>query len=31
VKTYIGTKIINAMPMSRASYNALRGWTLPAK
>lgn len=30
MKTYIGTKIINAMPMSRASYNALRGWTLPA-
>lgn len=30
MKTYIGTKIINAMPMTRESYNALRGWTLPA-
>lgn len=30
MKTYIGTKIVNAMPMTRASYNALRGWTLPA-
>jgi hypothetical protein len=27
---YIGTKIINAMPMTRASYNAMRGWALPA-
>jgi Protein of unknown function (DUF2829) len=27
---YIGTKIINAKPMSRAEYNAFRGWTLPA-
>lgn len=30
MKRYIGTKVINAMPMTRASYNALRGWTLPA-
>ena len=30
MNAYIGTKIINAMPMTRASYNALRGWTLPA-
>jgi hypothetical protein len=29
MQTYIGTKIINAMPMTRASYNALRGWTVP--
>lgn len=27
---YIGTKIINAKPMSRAEYNTLRGWQLPA-
>lgn len=30
MKTYIGTKVINAMPMTRASYNAMRGWTMPA-
>lgn len=30
MKTFIGTKTVNAMPMTRASYNALRGWTLPA-
>lgn len=30
MKTYIGTKIINAQPMTRASYNALRDWVLPA-
>lgn len=30
MKTYIGTKIINAEPMSRAEYNDFRGWTLPA-
>jgi hypothetical protein len=30
MKTYIGTKIVNAQPMTRASYNALRGWALPA-
>lgn len=29
MKRYIGTKIINAQPMTRASYNAMRGWTLP--
>lgn len=28
--SYIGTKLVNAIPMSRLSYNALRGWTLPA-
>ena len=30
MKNYIGTKAVNAMPMTRASYNALCGWTLPA-
>lgn len=28
--TYIGTKLIRAQAMSRAEYNAYRGWTLPA-
>lgn len=28
--TYIGTKIVEAMPMTRGEYNALRGWTVPA-
>lgn len=28
--THIGTKIIDATPMSRADYNAYRGWKLPA-
>ena len=27
---YIGTKLINAEPMTRAAYNDFRGWTLPA-
>ena len=26
---YIGTKVINAFPMTRAEYNNLRGWTVP--
>lgn len=26
---YIGTKVINAKPMSRLEYNQFRGWTLP--
>lgn len=30
MKRYIGVKEINAMPMSRASYNLFRGWELPA-
>lgn len=30
MKTYIGTKIINAVPMNRADYNAFRDWQLPA-
>ncbi len=30
MKRYIGTKLINAKPMTRAEYNAFRGWTVPA-
>jgi len=30
VNTYIGTKIIQAEPMTRLAYNELRGWTVPA-
>lgn len=30
MKEYIGTKIISAKPMTRAEYNALRGWEVPA-
>lgn len=30
MKTYIGTKIINAKPMTRQAYNDFRGWQLPA-
>jgi len=30
MKRYIGTKLINAKPMTRQAYNDLRGWTLPA-
>lgn len=30
MKTYIGTKIIKAVPMTRAEYNAVRGWEVPA-
>lgn len=29
MKQYIGTKIINALPMTRLAYNELRGWDLP--
>ena len=29
-KTYIGTKIIRALPMTRQEYNDYRGWQLPA-
>lgn len=29
MKTFIGTKVINATPMNRADYNAFRGWLLP--
>ena len=27
---YIGTKLINAEPMTRAEYNVFRGWELTA-
>ena len=27
---YIGTKIVNAAPLARGEYNALRGWETPA-
>ncbi len=30
MRQYIGTKIINAKPMTRAEYNTFRGWALPA-
>lgn len=30
MQTYIGTKVIKAVPMDRGAYNALRGWTVPA-
>ena len=30
MKTYIGTKLIRALPMTRANYNEFRGWELPA-
>lgn len=30
MKKYIGTKIINAKPMTRGDYNNFRGWELPA-
>lgn len=30
MKTYTGTKVIRATPMTRIEYNALRGWPLPA-
>lgn len=29
MKTYLGTKLIKARPMTRGEYNALRGWTSP--
>ena len=28
-KTYIGTKVIHALPMTRQAYNDYRGWHLP--
>ncbi len=28
-KTYVGTKTVIAEPMTRAEYNAYRGWTVP--
>lgn len=30
MKTYTGTKIVNAKPMTRGEYNIFRGWELPA-
>ena len=30
MQTFIGTKIINAVPMARQAYNDFRGWQLPA-
>lgn len=30
MKPYIGTKLINALPMTRQAYNDFRGWDLPA-
>lgn len=30
MKTYIGTKIINAKPMNRGEYNSYRGWEIPS-
>jgi Protein of unknown function (DUF2829) len=30
LKTYIGTKKVNATPMTRKAYNDLRGWEVPA-
>ena len=29
MERYIGTKLINASPMTRGDYNLLRGWPLP--
>lgn len=29
MKTYIGTKIIDARPMTRGEYNIFRGWQIP--
>ena len=30
MKNYIGTKRIEAEPMTRGDYNKYRGWTIPA-
>ena len=30
MKSFIGTKLINAIAMNRLQYNQLRGWTVPA-
>lgn len=29
MNVYVGTKILNAQPMTRGDYNIFRGWTLP--
>ena len=30
MKTYIGTKVVKAIPMNRQAYNDYRGWKLPS-
>lgn len=30
VQTYIGTKVVYALPMDRGDYNIFRGWDMPA-
>lgn len=30
VQTYVGTKVIRAIPMDRGDYNIFKGWELPA-
>lgn len=30
MQRFIGTKVVNAKPMTRAEYNIFRGWELPA-
>lgn len=30
MKSYIGTKQINATPMTREQYNNIRGWAVPS-
>ena len=30
IQQYIGTKVVNAIPMTRLEYNQFRGWDLPA-
>lgn len=30
LQTYLGTKCVNARPMTRLEYNRFRGWELPA-
>ncbi len=30
MKTFIGTEVIEAKPMTRGEYNKYRGWTIPA-
>ena len=30
MKTYLGTKIVEAEPMTRGDYNIYRGWQIPA-
>lgn len=28
-ETYVGTKVVHGIPMTRGEYNSIRGWTLP--